>query len=628
MASYHLSVKVGKAGSGGRHAEYVDRTGAYKNYKDGEDKVFSEHGNMPAWAVHDPAEFFRQSDLHERKKGSVYREFEIAIPRELSPEQRIQFVRDFVWQEIGTNHPYLWAIHNPNAAVGLGEQPHAHIMFSDRTLDGIDRDPEQFFKRYNSKSPEKGGCKKSNLEATVGARKEKLVGLRERFATLQNDHLAKHGHASRVDHRSLADQGITTRQPEKHLGPAKARDEKAIVPLLRHRGAQKTLATARVEVTSLLTQHRQEQRHDRHREFQARTTPTRKDDLPRLHERRHLRDADRAHHLLPGNAFDRLGEREARERADRVQRQRDAWRGRLTERREAWQNKPAIQADQAKPGKPIIYRWTDGKAKGYAAVKDCGNRIVPCGSPDLPVSDAKISAMLTIAQEKGWKSIKLTGTPEFRERAAQMALTKGFQLADADLSRRFSPAPSKAVNAAPAAPAQPAPQLTPAEKWEQSRLILREKLAAKAKIPATPVNQPVIHQAPTPAAPAQKRSTSWDADELIAAAAHLRMPARTLAACRLLFLEGQKAGDVSLSTGVVPNVLAKAVRNLRAYREQQQQAVAEAEQQAAQAAKAAAEAEQQAKIEAAKPKPKPFAGRLPGLPSVSKVLGKGGGKSR
>ena len=39
--------------------------------------------------------------------------------------------------------------------------PHAHLMISERANDGIERSREQWFKRYNSKEPEKGGARKS-----------------------------------------------------------------------------------------------------------------------------------------------------------------------------------------------------------------------------------------------------------------------------------------------------------------------------------------------------------------------------------------------------------------------------------------------------------------------------------
>lgn len=239
MASFHLTVKVGKRGCGCSHADYIQREGAYLNYRGGEDLVHVEAANMPRWAKHDPSEFFRQADLQERKNGSVYREFEVAIPKELSLGQRIEFIHDFVRLEIGDKHPVIWAIHNPRAAIAGGEQPHAHIMFSERTLDGTERDPERFFKRYNAKSPETGGCQKSNAFSgglKSAERRSAIVGLRERFADLQNKHLKQHGHDIRVSHLSLAAQGIE-RQPEKHLGPVASRDPGSVILLNEHRSA-------------------------------------------------------------------------------------------------------------------------------------------------------------------------------------------------------------------------------------------------------------------------------------------------------------------------------------------------------------------------------------------------------
>lgn len=239
MASYHLTVRVGKRGTGGSHSDYIQREGSYKNYHAGEDLVHAESVNMPKWATHDPGEFFRQADLHERQNGSVYREFEIAIPREFTIEQRIEFVRDFVSAEIGNKHPVIWAIHNPSAAIAGSEQPHAHVMYSERALDGTERDPEQFFKRFNAKAPETGGCQKSNALSgglKSDERRSALVGLRARFANLQNEHLEKCGHDVRVSHLSLAAQGIE-RTPEKHLGPVASRDPGRVILLNEHRSA-------------------------------------------------------------------------------------------------------------------------------------------------------------------------------------------------------------------------------------------------------------------------------------------------------------------------------------------------------------------------------------------------------
>ncbi|MCZ8724995.1 MobA/MobL family protein [Escherichia albertii] len=216
MASYHCTVKAGAKGSALKHADYISRSGEYKSYKSREDLEFSSSGNMPSWAKKNPAELWKAADEFERKNGTAYREIEIALPRELTREQRIELVEDFVQKELGDRHAYQYAIHNPPGAIDGKEQPHAHIMFCERINDGIERDPQQFFKRANSKSPERGGAKKASIPQTAGERKAALVALRSRWADVQNEHLARYGHESRVDHRSLKEQGIN-RTPEVHL---------------------------------------------------------------------------------------------------------------------------------------------------------------------------------------------------------------------------------------------------------------------------------------------------------------------------------------------------------------------------------------------------------------------------
>lgn len=215
MATYHCSVKVGAKGKGGPHADYISREGKYQDVRSNEKLEHVESGNMPAWAENDPAQFWQAADQHERANGATYREIEIALPRELNEQQRLTLVRDFVREEIGTNHAYTFALHTPQAAIAGGAQPHAHIMYSERSIDAIQRDPEHYFKRYNAKNPEKGGCRKDSAGT-----EERLQATRERWATMQNAHLERHGHTARVDHRSLKQQGIE-RTPEPHLGAAR-----------------------------------------------------------------------------------------------------------------------------------------------------------------------------------------------------------------------------------------------------------------------------------------------------------------------------------------------------------------------------------------------------------------------
>jgi hypothetical protein len=61
-------------------------------------------------------------------------------------------VKEFVDQELGNKHAYTWAIHTPKASIEGGEQPHAHIMFSERTQDGINRSPDQFLNAITVKT--------------------------------------------------------------------------------------------------------------------------------------------------------------------------------------------------------------------------------------------------------------------------------------------------------------------------------------------------------------------------------------------------------------------------------------------------------------------------------------------
>lgn len=218
MASYHLSIKSGKKGQAAEHAAYIARAGKHGKNGKGEDLLALEHGNLPVWANDDPDYFWKMADKYERKNGATYREFEIALPRELTLSQNLELVREFIKEEVG-DKPYQVAIHAPTAALGDDKQPHSHIIISDKKPDGIIRPPEQHFMRYNSAFPELGGCRKDSGGREPAILKEELNTRRERWADLQNHHLDKHGYDARVNYRSNRDRGID-KEPEKHLGAA------------------------------------------------------------------------------------------------------------------------------------------------------------------------------------------------------------------------------------------------------------------------------------------------------------------------------------------------------------------------------------------------------------------------
>ncbi len=248
MASYHCTVKVGGKGKAASHSAYISREGKYSGRERYEDLEATAHANMPKWAEHNPAHFWEAADEFERANGATYREIEIALPRELSPDQRRDLVEDFIERELGGKHSYQWAIHTPKAALEGNEQPHAHIMYSERTIDGLDRDPDHYFKRYNAKNPEKGGCRKDSAGT-----EDRLQATRMLWADVQNAHLERHGHQVRVDHRSLKEQGID-REPEHHLGGAGVRQlaQADIATLLDRRAAEGQHERAQQAVASLI----------------------------------------------------------------------------------------------------------------------------------------------------------------------------------------------------------------------------------------------------------------------------------------------------------------------------------------------------------------------------------------
>jgi hypothetical protein len=141
----------------------------------------------------------------------------MALPRELSLEQRTTLVKEFIARELGQRFPYTVSMHNSRSLSG-GQQPHAHIMFSLREHDGIERPKELFFKRANSQHPERGGARKSREWSLDDRSHHRLLELRESWATLANRALEHAGHEERIDHRSLKAQGID-REPEPKLGP-------------------------------------------------------------------------------------------------------------------------------------------------------------------------------------------------------------------------------------------------------------------------------------------------------------------------------------------------------------------------------------------------------------------------
>ena len=237
VAVYHLKVGFGSR-AGGQSAraknEYIEREGRYA--ADGEEREHVEHGHMPAWAQDDPHAYWQAADAHERANGRLYSEIQFALPRELDASGRRALAGAFAERVCGGERlPYTLALHKGAAETpDKPDNPHAHLMFSERGNDGIARSEEQWFKRHNPKAPERGGARKSRA-AKAG---DWLDKTRQAWEQTANRALEQAGRAERIDGRSLPDRrdaahregdleraAELSREPNVHLRPVPAVSE-------------------------------------------------------------------------------------------------------------------------------------------------------------------------------------------------------------------------------------------------------------------------------------------------------------------------------------------------------------------------------------------------------------------
>lgn len=211
MAIYHLQIKA-ISRSAGRSATAADayrtgeriedaRTGEVHDYRRRAGVVHTElflPPAAPAWAA-DRQQIWNAAEAAEKRKNSVVaREFEVALPAELSASQRLALVREF-GAALVERHGLAAdvAIHAPGRQ-GDQRNHHAHVLCSTRRLEA-----EGFTKKTRELDDPKSG---------------EVAGWRERWSEITNRHLERAGAYVRVDHRSLEAQGID-RPPGVHLGP-------------------------------------------------------------------------------------------------------------------------------------------------------------------------------------------------------------------------------------------------------------------------------------------------------------------------------------------------------------------------------------------------------------------------
>ena len=215
-AIYHLSVRTAsrsKGQSARAACAYIERSAEYSRAADAAaELVYTESGHMPDWANAEAgaAAYWDAADLYERSNGRLYKSMDFALPLALDTDQQRELAVGFAHSLTDAEQlPYTLAIH-----AGNGENPHCHLMISERTNDDLERSAEHWFKRYNAAEPEAGGARKS----TALKPKEWLEETRAAWAEQTNQALKEAGLEIQIDHRSLAAQGIE-RVPGIHLGP-------------------------------------------------------------------------------------------------------------------------------------------------------------------------------------------------------------------------------------------------------------------------------------------------------------------------------------------------------------------------------------------------------------------------
>ena len=225
MAHYFLNLKTfGRAGGSSaasaaayRAGERIrdERTGKTYDHSDRQDVMHKEivlpsrfADEEMAWA-RDRASLWNAAESAEtRKNARVAREYLVALPVELSPPQRLKLVRGFS-QELSDRYGFAldFAIHAPRDFPGSDPRNfHAHLLATTREVGVESLGAKTTLEMRDSNRRTLG------LKPVI----HELLHVRERWATVTNEALQEAHIAARVDHRSLAAQGID-REPRPYI---------------------------------------------------------------------------------------------------------------------------------------------------------------------------------------------------------------------------------------------------------------------------------------------------------------------------------------------------------------------------------------------------------------------------
>lgn len=228
MAIFHLDIKTVARGTGRtataaaayRAGERIrdERTGALYNHSKRDDVLHKEiflpsslehSGARMEWA-RDRSMLWNTAEKAEQRSDSrVAREYLVALPAELSAEQRLSLARTFS-REIADRYKVAvdLAIHAPRPE-GDPRNFHAHLLATTRELT-----PEGL-------GPKTGLDRNGEVRSELGlpTSRQEFKALRARWAELTNEALREANVEARIEHRSLEAQGID-REPRPSLPAA------------------------------------------------------------------------------------------------------------------------------------------------------------------------------------------------------------------------------------------------------------------------------------------------------------------------------------------------------------------------------------------------------------------------
>lgn len=218
MASYHCSIKP-VSRSNGRSSTAAaayragvciadERTGEVHDYTRKKGVDYTELV-LPEGVIFTREQLWNAAENTEKRKDArVAREFELALPVELTPKQRRELATDFAKSLVDRYGVAAdVAVHEPSRN-GDQRNHHAHILITTRQISAQGLGEKTDLERED---------KALRAQGKPSGRKQ-IEALRADWATRCNRTLERAGHEARVSHKSLAVQGIH-RAPSVHLGP-------------------------------------------------------------------------------------------------------------------------------------------------------------------------------------------------------------------------------------------------------------------------------------------------------------------------------------------------------------------------------------------------------------------------